>query len=296
MKCEMCHKNDAETAITVKRDGREDELYVCQECAKGERVRRQKKSHATRKVTGLPPGVTMSITRIGGEGEEPPPFLEAIMNAVHGMVGDIEEAAKEKKKAAASRRFRRTSVAKVPDEFKFRGFLHLEGLFLVGEIDAARRAANALELKLEDVFADGVRDAGHVYSVAHCGMQDRADRFVEAIVEQERNARARLATEMPRVYGDAICRALATLKNCRLLSPGELFDLLSPLRLAAMDGLLENATLDGIEKLMAGQNLDSKEDGLEPDERDRLDAERADDMNAGFSETVLNDKAEGMFL
>jgi protein-arginine kinase len=127
-------------------------------------------------------------------------------------------------------------------------------------------------------------------------MQDRADRFVEAIVEQERNARVRLATEMPRVYGDAICRALATLKNCRLLSPGELFDLLSPLRLAAMDGLLENATLDGIEKLMAGQNLDSKEDGLEPDERDRLDAERADDMNAGFSETVLNDKAEGMFL
>ena len=295
MKCELCHEKDAETAITVTRGGAEEELYVCAACAKGERVRRQKKSHATRKTSGAGPGVTMSITQIGGGGE-PPPFLEAIMNAVHGMVNDIETAEREKKNSAKERRYRRVPVADVPAPYRIRGLLHLEGLFLVGEMDAVRRAANALELRLENVSADGVSDAGHAFSVAHAGTPDRAARFVAALVEQERNARTRLSAEMPRVFGDAVCRALATLKNCRLLSPGELFDLLSPLRLAAIGGFLEGATQKDVERLMADQDLRSKEDGLDQEERDRVDAERADEMNARFADAVLNEKGEGTFL
>jgi hypothetical protein len=297
MKCELCHKKDAETAITAVKNGVEEELYVCADCAKGERARRQKKSHATRKASGPAAGVSMSITQIGGPGDAPPPFLEAIMNAVNGMVGDIASAGREKRKSAESaRRYRRVPVSGFPAEFKVRGLLHLEGLFLVNEIEAARRAANALELRLDGVNADGVPDAGHAYSVSHCGMQDRAARFAEALVEQERNARKRLASEMPRIYGDAICRALATLKNCRLLSPGELFDLLSPLRLAAMDGFLENASRKDIEGTMSALDLNSGEDGLDQEERDRVDAERADEVNGRFADTILNEKAEEMFL
>ena len=84
MKCELCHKADAETAITRGEGDAEEELYVCNACAKAERQRRQKKSQRTRKVTGLPPGMSMSITRISGDGEdgdEPPPIIGAIMNA-----------------------------------------------------------------------------------------------------------------------------------------------------------------------------------------------------------------------
>ena len=58
MKCELCHQKDAETAIQLEKDGEEQELYVCRECANRERVRRQKKSQRTRKgADGLPPGV-----------------------------------------------------------------------------------------------------------------------------------------------------------------------------------------------------------------------------------------------
>ena len=66
MKCELCHKTDAQTAITRGEGDAAEELYVCNECAKAERQRRQKKSLRTRKVSGLPPGVSMSITEISG--------------------------------------------------------------------------------------------------------------------------------------------------------------------------------------------------------------------------------------
>ena len=42
MKCELCKQNDAETAVSTVKDGVEDELYVCRECAEKERARRQK--------------------------------------------------------------------------------------------------------------------------------------------------------------------------------------------------------------------------------------------------------------
>ena len=95
MKCEICNGHDAETAITLTQDGEERELYVCRECARQERVRRQKKSQRTRKGSGSS-GVSISVTRVDGDGTAPPLFIEALMNAVHGMVSDLEKAEKEK--------------------------------------------------------------------------------------------------------------------------------------------------------------------------------------------------------
>ena len=86
------------------------------------------------------------------------------------------------------------------------------------------------------------------------------------------------------------------MKNCRLLSPGETFDLLSPLRLAAKEGLLEGIEPAEIERLLAEADLTSAEDKLEQAERDRVDAERADEMNARFEDVVLNERAEGRFM
>ena len=116
---------------------------------------------------------------------------------------------------------------------------------------------------------------------------------MEALLAQERNARIRLVEEMPRVFGDAVCRALAVLKNCRLLSPGELFDLLSPLRLAAIEKMLDGITLADIEKMLSGIDLSSGEDRESAQERDRIDAERADEMNGRFEDVMLNESAEG---
>ena len=292
MKCEICHKREAETALRRSED---DELYVCGECARQERARRQKKSQRTRKVTGLPPGVSMSVTQIGGNGEEPPPIVEAIMNAFQGMVSDLEKSGAESG-AKREPQYRALAPERADHALHLRGLMHLEGLHLIGEMEAVHRALRALEMRLVGVDADGVRESAHAYRLEYSGAVGPARRTVADLLEQERNARIRLLNEMPRVFGDAICRALAILKNCRLLSSGELFDLLSPLRLAAMEDLLDGISQAELEKLADGLDLSSSEDKCGIEERDRLDAERADAMNRRFEDVVLSDRAEERFM
>lgn len=295
MKCELCHKANAETAIKrVQSSGSEEELYVCKSCAKAERLRHQKKSQRTRKISGLPPGMEMSITELSGDGSAPPPFLEAIMDAVSGMVSDMakkEECAVEKKPEMKD-----FPLNRVDADYRIGDAVHLEGLHLIGDLESVIRAMHALELDLVGVDADGVKSTGHVYHLQYSGPIERVRRIVEALLREERNARVRLFEELPRVFGDSLCRALAILKNCRLLSPGELFDLLSPLRLAARENMLDGIDLKEIESIVATVDLASTEDTLTQDERDRLDAERADSMNRRFEDVVLNELAEEKFL
>ena len=304
MKCELCHKADAATAITRGEGDAAEELYVCADCAKAERQRRQKKSQRTRKVTGLPPGMSMSITRIGpvdenesgeGDGENPPPLIGAIMNAFQDMVSDIEKAEQAAKKEKGPK-YHDFPVSRVDGAYRIGNRLHLEGLHLIGELDAVKRGLHALQMELVGVCADGINETGHVYTLSYAGTSEQAKRVVEDILREERNARVRLFEELRRVFGDSLCRALAIMKNCRLLSPGEYFDLLSPLRLAAKEEMLDGITYEEIERMLAEVDLTSAEDKLEQNERDRVDAERADEMNARFEDVMLNERAEDKFL
>lgn len=300
MKCELCHSADAETALVRGEGDSAEELYVCRACAKAERLRHQKKSQRTRKVTGLPPGVSMSITEISGPaadagGQETPPIIGAIMNAFQDMVSGMEGG---RRKAAGDREPRGSEfpVSRVEAAYRIGNRLHLEALHLIGEIEATKRALHALRMDLVGVDADGIRETGHVYTVRYAGSSEQAKRVVEDLLREERNARIRLFEEMPRVFGDSLCRALAVMKNCRLLSPGEYFDLLSPLRLAAREELLEGIDLEEIERRLAETDLSGSEDKLEQADRDKLDAERADEMNRRFEDVVLNERAEEKFL
>ena len=306
MKCELCHQADAQTAITRGEGDEAEELYVCHACAKAERLKRQKKSQRTRKVTGLPPGMSMSITQISrspdGEitedsvdGENPPPFIGAIMNAFQDMVSDIEKA-QQTAKAEKGPKHHDFPVPRVDAAYRIGNRLHLEGLHLIGELDAVKRALRALKMDLVGVSADGINETGHVYTLRYSGSSEQAKRVVEDLLREERNARVRLFEELPRVLGDSLCRALAVMKNCRLLSPGEYFDLLSPLRLAAKEEMLDGIDSAEIERRLAEADLTSSEDKLEQAERDRIDAERADEMNARFEDVVLNERAEEKFL
>ena len=305
MKCELCHNADAETAITRGEGDAAEELYVCKACAQAERQRRQKKSQRTRKVTGLPPGVSMSITEIRrtsddetGEdenGENPPPFIGAIMNAFQDMVSDLEKASKQSKDEKGPD-YHDFPSSRVDAAYRIGNRLHLEGLHLIGELDAVKRAIRALRMDLVGVSADGVHETGHVYTLRYADSSEQAKRVVEDLLREERNARVRLFEELPRVFGDSLCRALAILKNCRLLSPGEYFDLLSPLRLAAKEEMLDGITSDEIEKMLPEIDLTSSEDKLEQPERDKVDAERADEMNRRFEDVMLNERAEEKFL
>lgn len=290
MKCEICGKNDAQQAI--EKDG--EELYVFMTCAEAERVRHQKKSQRTRKITRN--GMELSVTEVSNtDGEEAPPIVKALMNAFDGMIDDLEKASVDAKRAAKPE-YHDLPTERAPAAYRIGGALHLEGLHLIGELEAVQRAVRALKMELVGITADGVRDTGHVYRLRYCGPVEQAKRVVGDILAQERNARVRLFEEMPRVFGDSLCRALAILKNCRLLSPGEFFDLLSPLRLAALEKMLDGIRLGEIEKMLAATDLSSREDGMDITERDQVDAERADKMNARFEDVVLNERAEEKFL
>ena len=296
MKCELCHQKDAQTAIQVVKDGEEQELYVCHECANKERVRRQKKSQRTRKGASGESGVSISVSGVSSGDGEPPPIVAAFMNAMSGLVSDLEKAANAVESEKKEPELVELPCARAESAYRIGPMLHLEGLHLIGELEPVQRAMHALRMKLVGVDADGVRNAGHVYRLFHQGRQEVAKRVAQDLLREERNARVRLFEEMPRVFGDSLCRSLAILKNCRLLSPGELFDLLSPLRLAAIEQMLDGIGLEEIEVILASIDLTSKEDGETQQERDRMDAERADEMNRRFEDVVLNERAEEKFL
>ena len=294
MKCELCHNADACEAIVPEGGSEDDELYVCSACARAERDKRQKRSQRTRKVTGLPPGVSMSITEISpgprgeGDGEGPPPFIGAIMNAFQDMVNGMEKGAGRERRPRSGE-MSELPAGRIPSEYRIKGGFHLEGLHLIGELDAVKRGLHALGMELAGIAADGVNEAGHVYAFRYAGSAERAKRVAEDLLREEKNARVRLKTELPRVFGDSRCRALAILKNCRLLSPGELFDLLSPMRLAAKQKMLDGITLAEIERMMSDADLSGSEDKMSQEERDRIDADRADEMNRRFEEVMLDD-------
>jgi protein arginine kinase activator len=89
MKCEICHKADAATVLhRKKKDGSDEELYVCKACAAATKGGKAK-PHAGGKG---PSSAKVSIT----EGD-PPPFVENFFKAALGLVEGIAEQEKDRK-------------------------------------------------------------------------------------------------------------------------------------------------------------------------------------------------------
>ena len=276
MKCEMCHKAEAEEAVTLEKNGVEEELYVCHQCAKSEkrRVRKAEEEDGA---------------------EAPPPFISSLIDAFGKLANDLEktiaqhEASKRQESEEGEAGLKEVPLTKVHRNYRYVGGIHLEGLLLIGELDAVKRGLHALDFELKGRFADGLNDVGHIYSLCHRNEpEDKVQRVLEALLNEERNARIRLQHEMPRLFSDSIHRALAILRNCRLLTPAEVVDILSPLRLASLAKKLSGITLKELEQLAGAQDLSSAEDMLPPEERERVEGERADDMNERFEEVEIN--------
>lgn len=187
------------------------------------------------------------------------------------------------------------------------GEFHLEALHLIGDLPPVLAALEAVRLQSANIVEDGIRQAAHLFRIrnaATLGIAERAlvkrtCRVFEDLVTQELNARKSLVEDTPRILEDSVARALAVLRSARLLAPGELLDLLSPIRLAVTMGLLSGITRAETLKLMREQidapELPPPRTAEDDRRRDARDAGLADWANVRFADVTFNARAEELF-
>lgn len=182
---------------------------------------------------------------------------------------------------------------------------HLEGLHLIGDLPMALNALNGMRMNTFGCDGDGLKDVAHIFRIVNAqtlGLEEfelaaRIRQIFSDIMKQESNARIRLVEELPRVFEDAIERALAVLRSCRLLSNLELVDIISPLKLAADLNFLDNFTREEANEIMMSR-IDQPPPAVpityeEQKELDRKDAALANKANRRFRNVRLNDFAKG---
>ncbi len=296
MKCEICHKAAAEVAVKVPRDGVEEEMYVCKACAGKVRSEARRKP-SIREELLMPP--------VGPNGEKvPPEVFASFMNAMNGMVEGLEKmaTAAEKFERRAPHTLTCSERVGVTREHRVGNMLHLEGLFLVGELESVQRALRALRMEIEGMSVDGMANVGHTFMLRYTNERGQAVRVAKMLNRIEYGARVHLMKMPAPVFADSVCRALAVLKNCRMLSPAEFYDLLSPIRIAVMCHFLDGITLDDVDANMAklweiiqeqiGHGEPSEE---ELDERDKEDMRRAEVAHGYFENVKLSERGREQF-
>lgn len=187
------------------------------------------------------------------------------------------------------------------------GEFHLEALHLIGDLLPAMNALEGVRFQSSSICEDGVHQAAHIFRIrnsATLGVSEK-DLMIHAVnlfsdlVTQENNARRALVEDNPRILEDAIARALALLREARLLAPGELLDLLSPICLGTTLGFLDGITRTETIKMMRVQ-LNTPELGNETPEdtrkRDARDAALADKVNRRFASVKFNSYAEDCLM
>ena len=185
--------------------------------------------------------------------------------------------------------------------------VHLEGLHIIGDLPQVLAGLAAMRIDCQGVDMDGIRNVAHIFRIGNgssIGLPERVlvSRIARAfaqLAKQETAARKVLVAEHPLLFLDSLERALAILRNARLLSPGEYIDLLSPVRLAAIMGFLEGISREEVDKIMR-RNLEKPQQSPpatqeEERQRDNRDADFADRVSAFFAKVRLNDFARETF-
>ena len=187
------------------------------------------------------------------------------------------------------------------------GEFHLEALHLIGDLPPVLAALEAVRFQSSNIVEDGIRQAAHLFRIRNAAtlgiteraLVKRAVRLFDDLVVQELNARKALVEDTPRILEDSVARALAVLRSARLLAPGELLDLLSPIRLAVTMGLLTGITRAETAKLMREQidapELPPPRTAEDDRQRDARDAGLADWANRRFADVAFNARADELF-
>gem|GEM_PF-7220 len=137
--------------------------------------------------------------------------------------------------------------------------LHLPALRMTGEIEKVQRAAQDMSLAVRGLFGEGTDAAGDLFQLSNqttLGRTERVvlhllqERIIPRIVEYEQLARNTLLQKRRGVLEDRVGRALGVLLNARLLTCEEAMQLLSPLRLGVLLGLVAGVDQPRVNHLM----------------------------------------------
>jgi len=164
--------------------------------------------------------------------------------------------------------------------------MHLPGLVLAGQMEKVVRAANQLGLAVRGLFGEGTDASGHIFQISNqqtlgeseAEILRRLVQVLQAIMEQEANARQRLQEDTPVKLQDQIARAYGLIQQARLLTSGEAMKLLSLLRLATDLGFLPDPVRARVDRsfieCQPGHVQFHAHEEIEPEARDTFRARR----------------------
>lgn len=154
--------------------------------------------------------------------------------------------------------------------------VHLPGLCLAGHMDKVSRALNQDGLAVRGWLGEGTEAAGNIFQISNqqtLGLSEDAilehlGGWIKNVVEQEWNARRKLAKDEGERFSDRLARSFGLLRHARLLTSAESMNMLSHLRLACDMGCLPEGHRHIVDRLMiegqpahvqvrAGEELDS---------------------------------------
>ncbi len=136
-------------------------------------------------------------------------------------------------------------------------------------------------MALRGSYGEGSQITGAMYQLSNqitLGLSeaeaiDNLNAITAQVIEQERRAREELGSNL--VIQDKIQRAAGVLKSAKILSSGELMELLSYIRLGLSIGLLHGVTQEELNSLSVKAQPATLASGEQPLEQTRRDIVRA---------------------
>lgn len=171
--------------------------------------------------------------------------------------------------------------------------MHLPGLKMTDQLKKLFESAKDMNLTVRGLFGEGTEAVGDFFQISNqvtLGIseeqiiEDFQTLIIPKIVEYERIARDRLLAKDANILDDKIARALAVLKNARLISSHEAMFLLSNLRMGINMGRIKEISIDTINELF----LLTQPAHLQINKGRPLNAEQRDILRAETLRAKLN--------
>jgi len=136
--------------------------------------------------------------------------------------------------------------------------LHLPGLVLTNEIEKVLKGAMQIGMAVRGLYGEGSNIKGNLFQISNqktLGLkeEDLIETMIKLsrmIIDVEKKARDVMRTKTKYELEDKIFRSLAVLRSARIISTGEVMNLLSAVRMGIGMGLIKNITLDTINEIM----------------------------------------------